>query len=287
MYLGRYGKGNIDLWDRPVIINGDGTISTEYSLSFYDDSCGKEVLIPTIIHGQYYSENDAIDYYYSTGEYLGKFDTVAEVDEYAEAVHSRFDAPNRNGIPYIVNLNGKHLVLSSVDDRQPVTFEDAIHEYVDTGDKIEEFDTYWEADVYVQKNYGSGGDPGMGRRYNYVMGFRVNNTPLPDPSEFTYQVGDLDTSGSRDATGLLHRAYVATKINYEISWNSLDWAMLQVILGAVQSPQFTFTGIDPRTFNTTYTGTYYVGDRTGKAHYFLVEKDDIAQFSLKLKFIEY
>ena len=125
------------------------------------------------------------------------------------------------------------------------------------------------------------------RQYNYAMGFMVGSTALPDPSKFTYQVGDLDTSGSRDATGLLHRAYVATKINYELSWESLDWEMLQVILGAVNTPKFTFTGIDPRTFNTTYTGDYYVGDRTGDAKYYLVQKDDIAQFSLKLKFIEY
>lgn len=125
------------------------------------------------------------------------------------------------------------------------------------------------------------------RQYKYDMGFRVNSTNIPDPSKFTYQVGDLDTSGSRDATGLLHRAYVATKINYELSWNSLDWEMLQRILAAVNTPKFTFTGIDPRTFNTTYTGQYYVGDRTGDAHYYLEQKEDIAQFSLKLKFIEY
>lgn len=125
------------------------------------------------------------------------------------------------------------------------------------------------------------------RQYKFDMGFRVGNTDLPDPSKFTYQVGDLDTSGSRDATGLLHRAYVATKINYELSWNSLDWEMLQIILAAVNTPKFTFTGIDPRTFDTTYTGQYYVGDRTGDAHYYLEQKDDIAQFSLKLKFIEY
>ena len=125
------------------------------------------------------------------------------------------------------------------------------------------------------------------RQYKYDMGFTVGSTALPDPSKFTYQVGDLDTSGSRDATGLLHRAYVATKINYELSWNSLDWQMLQTILAAVNTPKFTFTGIDPRTFNTTYTGDYYVGDRTGDALYYLEEKDDIAQFSLKLKFIEY
>ena len=125
------------------------------------------------------------------------------------------------------------------------------------------------------------------RHYNYIMGFRVNNTAIPDPSKMSYQVGDLDTSGSRDATGLLHRAYVATKINFELSWNSLDWEMLQLILAAVNTPKFQFTAIDPRTFNTTYTGYYYVGDRTGDAQYFLVEKDDLAQFSLKLKFIEY
>ena len=125
------------------------------------------------------------------------------------------------------------------------------------------------------------------RQYKYTMGFKVNSTNIPDPSKFTYQVGDLDTSGRRDATGLLHRAYVATKINYELSWNSLDWEMLQTILAAVNTPKFTFKGIDPRTFNTTYTGQYYVGDRKGDAQYYMPEKDDVAQFSLKLKFIEY
>ena len=123
--------------------------------------------------------------------------------------------------------------------------------------------------------------------YNYKMGLKVGDTNIPDPSEWNYQLGDLDTSGSRDATGLLHRAYVATKINYELSWNSLDREMLQTILAAVNTPKFTFKGIDPRTFNTTYTGQYYVGDRTGDAQYYLPEKDDVAQFSLKLKFIEY
>lgn len=125
------------------------------------------------------------------------------------------------------------------------------------------------------------------RTYKFDMGFQVNSTNIPDPSKMTYQVGDLDTSGSRDATGLLHRAYVATKINYELSWESLDWEMLQTILAAVNTPKFTFTAIDPRTFNTSYTGQYYVGDRTGDAKYYLEQKDDIAQFSLKLKFIEY
>lgn len=125
------------------------------------------------------------------------------------------------------------------------------------------------------------------RQYKYTMGFKVGNTNIPDPSEMTYQVGDLDTSGKRDATGLLHRAYVATKINYELSWKSLDWEMLQIIVAAVQNQKFQFTAPDPRTFNTMYVGDYYVGDRTGKCLYYLPEKSDKAQFDLKLKFIEF
>lgn len=125
------------------------------------------------------------------------------------------------------------------------------------------------------------------RQYNYAMGIRVNSTNIPDPSEWNYQVGDLDTSGKRDATGLLHRAYVATKINYEFSWKSLDWEMLQIIVAAVQHQKFRLTAPDPRTFNTSYTGDYYVGDRTGKCLYYLPERADKAQFDLKLKFIEY
>ena len=60
--------------------------------------------------------------------------------------------------------------------------------------------------------------------YNAMMGLTVgygDDPNLPDPSEWSYQVGDLDTSGKRDATGLLHRAYVTTKINYEFTWKAL------------------------------------------------------------------
>ena len=125
------------------------------------------------------------------------------------------------------------------------------------------------------------------RQYNYELGIVANGVQIPDPTEWNYQVGDLDTSGSRDATGLLHRAYVATKINYEFNWNALEWEMLQTILNAVMSPEFTLVAPDPRRFGAMYTGTYYVGDRTGKGWYYLPEKNEIAQFSLKLKFIEY
>lgn len=127
----------------------------------------------------------------------------------------------------------------------------------------------------------------MTRRYNYSLGLKVDGVEIPDPSEWNYQVGDLDTSGNRDATGYLHRAYVATKINYEFSWNSLEWEMLQLVLEAVQKPQFTLVAPDPRVFGETYTGTYYVGDRTGKGWFYRPDLTQVSEFSLKLKFIEY
>lgn len=123
--------------------------------------------------------------------------------------------------------------------------------------------------------------------YNYTMGIKVGSTNIPDPASWNYQVGDLDTSGKRDAHGLLHRAYVATKINYEFQWNGLEWEMLQTILAAVNHPKFTLKAPDPRSFGATYTGAYYVGDRTGKGWYYNTQRNEKSTFTLKLKFIEY
>ena len=88
---GQYGEGNIDLNNRQIVRNGDGSISTELSFSFYDEDTGKEVLIPTVINGQIVSEDEAIEHYYQTGEYLGMFDTPEEANEYADMLHRRQD----------------------------------------------------------------------------------------------------------------------------------------------------------------------------------------------------
>lgn len=88
--IGRYGKGNIDLWDRPIYRNPDGSISTVRSASFNID--GKEVLLPTIALGKdgkpvKLTDRQAIERYRRFGEHLGKFDTVEEANAYAEALH--------------------------------------------------------------------------------------------------------------------------------------------------------------------------------------------------------
>ena len=94
--LGRYGAGNIDLYNRPQYINEDGSVSTVRSMSFGDEF-GNEILVPTIAfddNGNPYSMSDdeAIARYYETGEYLGLFKSIEEADEYAEKLHEQQEA---------------------------------------------------------------------------------------------------------------------------------------------------------------------------------------------------
>lgn len=83
----KYGRGNIDLTNRKVVNNKDGSISTERSISINEN--GKEILIPTVINGKIVSDEEAIDYYHKTGKYLGKFDSIKEADDYAQKLHER------------------------------------------------------------------------------------------------------------------------------------------------------------------------------------------------------
>lgn len=108
-----YGKGNIDLNNRPVLKNSDGTISTVDSISFNEN--GKEILIPTIINdngvAKKLSDKDAIDYYHKTGEYLGKFDTIDESNAYAEQLHFNQE-----------NLYGNKKDIDSATPEEPKTY---------------------------------------------------------------------------------------------------------------------------------------------------------------------
>lgn len=99
--VGQYGLGNIDLNNRIIVYNDDGTISTERSFSTEID--GHEVLLPTIVNGTILSEEAAIQHYISSGEYLGIFDTVSEADAYAERLHKRQNW-YYNGRPLITKL---------------------------------------------------------------------------------------------------------------------------------------------------------------------------------------
>jgi GGDEF domain-containing protein len=93
-----YGLGNIDLANRPVVRNPDGSISTVRSMSVNFD--GEEVLIPTVSgDGRVLSDDDAIQEYRRTGQFLGKFKTPDEATAYAESLHNdqeqQYSAPRQ------------------------------------------------------------------------------------------------------------------------------------------------------------------------------------------------
>ena len=88
--IDQFGKGNINLYDRPLVKNSDGTTSTVRSMSFNDGQ--NEILIPTVSDsGRIMSNDEAIDNYYQTGKYLGKFNSVDEANSYAEQLHKQQD----------------------------------------------------------------------------------------------------------------------------------------------------------------------------------------------------
>ena len=91
LYKQTFGLGNINLRNRPVVKNSDGSISTVRSMSFYDDDEKKEILVPTVVGGKIVSDREAIDNYYKTGQYLGKFDTPEEATDYALKLHDAQD----------------------------------------------------------------------------------------------------------------------------------------------------------------------------------------------------
>ena len=94
--IGRYGMGNIDLFNRPLFRNLDGSVSTVRSMSFNDGN--GEILVPTVAYnpqnGKPYvmSDDEAITRYYNTGEFLGKFKTVDAANEYADRLHRQQEA---------------------------------------------------------------------------------------------------------------------------------------------------------------------------------------------------
>lgn len=81
-----YGRGNIDLTDRPQVAEPDGRVSTVRSISVGID--GKEVLIPTVSdEGRLLSDAEAVALYRKTGRHLGEFRTPQEATAYAERLH--------------------------------------------------------------------------------------------------------------------------------------------------------------------------------------------------------
>ncbi len=79
--------GNIDIHNRPVVRNRDGSISTVRTISIGTDK--GEVLIPTVIGNRVVSDDEAIREYERTGKHLGIFRTPDEATSYAKSLHNQ------------------------------------------------------------------------------------------------------------------------------------------------------------------------------------------------------
>ncbi|MBU1003034.1 MAG: hypothetical protein KKE73_10985 [Proteobacteria bacterium] len=85
---GMLQPGNIDLTNRPVVQNQDGSISTVRSMGINVD--GKEVLIPTVSDdGRVMSGQEAVQQFRQTGRHLGVFDSPEAANTYARQLHEQ------------------------------------------------------------------------------------------------------------------------------------------------------------------------------------------------------
>jgi hypothetical protein len=84
-HRGMVGIGNLNLNDRPIVRNPDGSISTVRTISI--GVGGRELLIPTVVNGRVVSNNAAIQHYRRTGENLGAFRSPAAADLYSLLLH--------------------------------------------------------------------------------------------------------------------------------------------------------------------------------------------------------
>ena len=189
----KYGEGNIDLANRPIYVNPDGKISTVASMSINED--GIEILIPTIVrdengNAKKLSENEAIEHYHKTGEYLGKFNTVEEADEYANSLHIDQDKYYSTSVPLSIEVDGETkdfgkisigayyaLTNNSLDNYTPINEEEkqSIANYTKFAEeyakKQREPENFWQglghSFGYTLENIGAGAVDGISEVARY------------------------------------------------------------------------------------------------------------------------
>lgn len=174
---GLVSPGNIDLGNRPIIKNQDGTISSERSFSIGTDE--GEVLIPRIFDGKDHTEVEAVEHYRKTGEHMGIFKTPEDADAYATAVHNRpiprndpdfipfqqpqeeppksFDDPRVSQLGYYVNGDGNTVIAPKDGEEYSDTIKRAVEHYKKMSPQDREAAMGRETNDAVKKVIGTSG----------------------------------------------------------------------------------------------------------------------------------
>lgn len=208
--LGQYGKGNIDLHNRPQYKNPDGSISTVDSTSYSID--GKEVLLPTVWMKDgkpYHSHDDEeiLQHYEETGEYLGKFDTPEDANAYGEQLHRAQDF--YYGSQYKSTANGKKRsnldVLFDNYSDDASGWDDPLYEYINGNS---------EAGAYITNqagaNYGGDSNP-LGALFGMATENRSESQQMTDEEVAIFNY--LYASQGKDAAHAYYD-YLTGDLNY-------------------------------------------------------------------------
>ena len=117
---GMIEPGNIDIANRPRVVNDDGTISTVRSISIGVD--GNTVVIPTVKRGGVMSNEEAVQTFQKTGEHLGVFASQGAADDYSEALHQQQEEQmNRGGFTvaeFIDPVRRKALLKAAMEENK-------------------------------------------------------------------------------------------------------------------------------------------------------------------------
>lgn len=104
--------GNIDLSNRPILQNDNGTVSTVES--FGTNINGQEVLLPQISpDGQRWTKEEAVQNYLTTGQHLGIFDSPESASAYGKALSARERERTQGATTTISNGFGSTLTVPS------------------------------------------------------------------------------------------------------------------------------------------------------------------------------
>ena len=116
-------QGNIDLTNRPQFKQDNGSLSTVNSIIISNEK-GEYIVIPTIRKDEYnkaiqMSDEEAEDYFNSTGEFLGRFDKLSEAEYYARDLHNSQDyLYNENYVKTVKKLSNEEMkdIYNSIAD---------------------------------------------------------------------------------------------------------------------------------------------------------------------------